>query len=221
MPLKSTSLSQQLANHLSEKIIRRELQPGERLPEAEFAKQLSVSTNSLREAFHLLEKCHLIEWRSRRGAMVCEVTEEQVRELYEFLFLLLSQLAGRVAERWTGESLSDFVHALPQLREFYEQDDIANAHQLTFKTVVKLVKRFADNRYCVDSIIDLIPLLKRYSYMALEEETTQFGQSLETFESLLTATMERDVNKATELIRDYGNSQCQIVLRAIAKRKAA
>ena len=99
MSLQAVSLSEQIARHLGEQIITGELAPGSRLPENELAKQLDVSTNSLREAFRLLEKQHMIELQPRKGARVCEVTDEQVRDLYEFLFMMLTRLAGLAAAR--------------------------------------------------------------------------------------------------------------------------
>ena len=68
MSLQAVSLSEQIARHLGERIITGELAPGAKLPESELAKDLDVSTNSLREAFRLLEKQHLIELQPRRGA---------------------------------------------------------------------------------------------------------------------------------------------------------
>lgn len=221
MGLQLASLSEQLADHLSERIIRGELAPGERLPEVELAKQLSVSTNTLREAFHLLEKRHLIEWKPRKGANVCEVTETQVHDLYDFLFLLLSQLAGRAAERWQEGQIEDLVARLPELQQFYAQDDMTSAHRLVFEVVETAVERFAGNRYMADDIADLLPLLKRFSYMALQEETTEFGVSLEIFSRLMDNLMSRRVQAAIDDIRVYGDNQCAIVLRALQKRYAS
>ena len=221
MSLQVANLSEQLADHLSERIIKGELMPGERLPEAELAKQLSVSTNSLREEFHLLEKRHLIEWKPRRGASVCEVTEVQVTDLYDFLFLLLSQLAGRAAARWQTGQIEDMVMRLPELHRYHEQNDMASAHRLAFELVELAVGRFAGNRYLADDIMDLLPLLKRFSYMALQEETTEFGLTLESFTRLMDNVVNRRVEDAIAGIREYGDNQCRIVLRALAKRNAA
>lgn len=214
------NLSEQLADHLSERIIRGDLAPGERLLEAEMARQLNVSTNTLREAFHLLEKRHLIEWKPKRGASVCEVTEVQVRELYDFLFLLLSQLAGRVAKRWQPGEIDDLVAQLPTLQQCYARNDIAGAHKVAFDVVNLAVHRFAGNRYLVDDILDLLPLLKRFSYIALQEETTELGQSLEIFQRLMDNVINRREQQAIDDIREYGDNQCLIVLRALAKRNA-
>lgn len=221
MSLQTMNLSEQLATHLSERIIRGDLAPGERLPEADLAKTMSVSTNSLREAFHILENCHLIEWRPRRGASVCDITEQQVRDLYDFLFLLLSQLAGRAAERWQTGEVEDLVNKLPELERHYENGDIASAHQLVFDVVTLAIKRFSHNAYLQRDIEDLLPLLKRFSYMALQEETTEFDQSLLTFQRLMANLINRDADQARADIKEYGENQCRVVLRALAKRNAA
>ena len=221
MSLKAVSLSEQIADHLGERIIEGSLEPGARLPEAELAKELNVSTNSLREAFRLLEKRHLIELQPRRGARVCEVTESQVRDLYDFLFLLLSHLAADAARHWRPGEIEDLAAMLPELHRHYANNDLRGAHQLAFRFVDTATRRFARNRYLAADIDDLMPLLKRYSYIALQEETTEFDVSLKIFQSLLENVLNRDVEKAAADIGEYGRNQCRIVLRAVAKRSAA
>ena len=221
MSLKAVSLSEQIASHLAERIIKGELPPGARLPENELAKELDVSTNSLRESFRLLEKQHLIELQPRKGARVCEVTDDQVKDLYESLFLLLSQLAERAAIVWQPGQIEDLMNMLPQLEQHFMNDDLPGAHQLAFRFVEIATVRFAGNRYLQTDIQDLIPLLKRYSYMALQEDTSEFDVSLKIFKRLLVNIVGRRQKDAGADIREYGENQCQIVLRAIAKRNAA
>ncbi len=221
MSLQAVSLSEQIARHLGEQIITGELAPGSRLPENELAKQLDVSTNSLREAFRLLEKQHMIELQPRKGARVCEVTDEQVRDLYEFLFMLLSRLAGLAAARWQPGEIEDLVEMLPQLEQHFVNDDLRAAHQLAFRFVEIATVRFAHNRYLATDIQDLIPLLKRYSFIAPQEDTPAFDVSLQILKRLLVNVVGRNVADAEADIREYGDNQCQIVLRAIAKRSAA
>lgn len=221
MSLKTVNLSEQIAAHLADQVITGELQPGQRLPENDLAKQLDVSTNSLREAFRLLEKQHLIELQPRKGAKVCEVNEEQVRDLYEFLFMLLSRLAGLAAERWQVGQIEDLVAMMPSLEQHFENDDLRSAHRLAFDFVGRATERFAHNRYMKNDILDLIPLLKRFSYLALQEETSEFDVSLTIFKRLMVNVVERRVEAAEADIREYGENQCDIVLRAIAKRNAA
>ena len=215
MSLKAVSLSEQIAEHLSERIVRGDLAPGEKLPEAELAKELDVSTNSLREAFRLLEKRHLIRLQP------CEVTESEVRDLYNFLFLLLSHLAAQAARDWKPGEIEDLAMMLPELERHYRNADMPGAHQVAFRFVEMATARFARNRYLADDIEDLVPLLKRFSFIALQEDTTEFDMSLKIFQRLLENVLARNAEQAAADIREYGDNQCRLVLRAIAKRDAA
>ena len=221
MNIRSASLSEQIARHLADQIVRWELAPGAHLVELELARQLDVSTNSLREAFRLLERQHLIEIQPRRGARVCDVTETQVRELYDFLFLLLSELAGRAARTWQGDQMADLAAMLPQFERFHAANDIGAAHEVAFRFVSIAVQRFSGNHYLAEDIEDLLPLLRRYSFLALKEETSELDVSLLIFQNLLRNVLARNAEAAAADIREYGDKQCQIVLRAIAKRAAA
>lgn len=220
MPIKTANLSEQIADHLGERIIRGALSPNARLTETDLAAELEVSTNSLREAFRILEKRHLITIFARRGARVADITENQVKELYDFLFLLLGQLAGRAAATWQQGELDDLVTVLPIIERFHSDGDIRGAHQAVFEFLPRAL-RFARNHYLAEAIRDLMPQLQRYSYIALTEETTEFDVSLGIFQRLLVNVLGRNEEAAAADIREYGESQCRIVLRAIAKRAAA
>jgi len=215
-----STLSEQIADHLGQRIIRGELAPEERLPEQELSRELDVSTNSLREAFRLLEKRHLIEHQARRGTRVRPVTEDEVQDLYDFLFLLLGHLASEAARNWQPGELDDLISLLPELERHHQANDIASAHEVAFEVVHRAL-RFADNRYLRSDIEDLLPLLQRYSYIALQEETTEFDVSLAIFQRLMSNVMARDADAAAADIREYGANQCRIVLRAVAQRYAA
>ena len=75
----SESLSEQIARHIAEQIISGDLVEGERIQELRIAKELDVSRGSVREALLLLQRTHLIEIFPRRGAIVSEMSAQQVR----------------------------------------------------------------------------------------------------------------------------------------------
>jgi len=216
----SVSLSEQIADHLSQQIILGQRRPLERLPEGELARELDVSTNSLREAFRLLQSRHLVEIQPRRGARVCAVTPDHVTDLYDFLFLLLGRLAGRVAERWQPGELDELLALSAAMKEQGARNNVVAVHDLAFQLLRKALG-FTHNRYLVDAIEDLMPLLQRYSYMALQEETTELAVTLECMHNLVESIQRREVAAAARFIREYGDSQCQVVLRAVAKRAVA
>ncbi|MCC5878877.1 MAG: GntR family transcriptional regulator, partial [Idiomarina sp.] len=192
MSMVAVSLSEQISQHLAEQIILGELAPGERLHEIELAKQLNVSINSLREAMRLLEKQHLVILQPRRGAWVCNVSEEQAEHLYEHLFLLFGALAERAAQQWQPGSLDDLAAMLPDLKACMDRNDIAAAHHLGFKLVDLVTERFGGNHYLAADIRDLIPLLKRYSFIALQQGTGELDSAMRIFTRLLKHLLARD-----------------------------
>lgn len=214
------SLSDQIANHLTDKIIHGVLQPGKRLQEAQLAKSLGVSTNTLREAYRIVEKRHLIEIRPRCGARVCEVTEQGVRDLYSFLFMLLSELAARLAERWQGDDLEDLVQEVRRMEEDYAQQDARAFHERAF-AVIRHGLPVAGNQYLINTIEDLLPRLQLYSYIALGQDRDTLPESMATFRRLLENVLQRQPAAAARAIRDYGEHQCRVVLQAVPDQPPA
>jgi DNA-binding GntR family transcriptional regulator len=84
----SKNLSDQIADHLIEKIIRFEISPGDRLLEQKVAEDLGVSRSPVREAFRVLEKTGLVKLVPRCGVKVTGLSEKNI-EAYCDLFTLL------------------------------------------------------------------------------------------------------------------------------------
>ena len=115
------SLSEQIAKHISEQIISGELVEGERIQELRIAKELDVSRGSVREALLLLARTHLIEIYPRRGAIVSEMSAQQVRSLFDTSALLLGQIVYRMAETWRSYEAEALQQLMQQLIEQVKQ----------------------------------------------------------------------------------------------------
>ena len=94
------SLSEQIAKYISEQIISGELVEGERIQELRIAKELDVSRGSVREALLLLERTYLIEIFPRRGAIVSEMSAQQVKALFDTNVMVLGHIVQRISETW-------------------------------------------------------------------------------------------------------------------------
>ena len=75
--LPAASLTEQIAEHIAEAIIRGRMAPQERIRELRVAQELGVSRGSVREALLLLERRHLIQIVPRKGAVVAELSRRQ------------------------------------------------------------------------------------------------------------------------------------------------
>ena len=118
------SLSEQIAKYISEQIISGELVEGERIQELRIAKELDVSRGSVREALLLLERTYLIEIFPRRGAIVSEMSAQQVKALFDTNVMVVGHIVQRISETWRVNEAEQLQTLLDQLVEFVRAGDI-------------------------------------------------------------------------------------------------
>ena len=211
------TLTEQIARHLGQRIISGHYKPGHKLRELEIARELDVSSNTVREAFHIVQKRHLVTIEPRRGAFVAEINPRQVRDLYDFIFTLFAELASRAATHWQANDLEEFMGLVQRMGEQLRANDVAAFHETAFEFVHASL-RFADNRYLEDELLDLLPELQRCSYIALQAETSEIDVSYAMFQSIIENMLRRDAAATAAAARAYGENQVRIVLKAIAAR---
>ena len=102
-----TALSDKVYAILREKILKRELRPGEKVQIDEIACQLGVSRTPVKDAVNRLALEGLVKVVARRGTFVTELTQRDVSELFA-LRLILEQHA---AERLLAEDRTEQVLA--------------------------------------------------------------------------------------------------------------
>ena len=117
------SLAEQIARHVGRQIVTGDLVEGERIQELRIAKELNVSRGSVREALLILERRHLINIYPRRGAVVAEMSAQQIKSLFEILTLLLSVLARRAADSWRQSDVEGFSSLLDHLQGLAREGD--------------------------------------------------------------------------------------------------
>jgi DNA-binding GntR family transcriptional regulator len=92
-----------LREAIEEKIAMGEFPPGTRLDEAELLAEFGVSRTPLREALIQLDSQGLVEIRPRRGAVVANVSAQQLIEMFEVMGEL-EAMCGRLAARRISDS---------------------------------------------------------------------------------------------------------------------
>ena len=89
------NLSEQIAEYLTDKIVRFELEPGERILEQRISEELGVSRSPIREAIRILDKSGLIEIVPRCGAKVTKMSKKDVDGFCDVLALLFGHLVKK------------------------------------------------------------------------------------------------------------------------------
>lgn len=83
LEIEYTSTAEQVAGALREAILQGDLAPGEPLEETACAETFGVSRNTVREAIRELARGGLVIQSRRRPAVVTQLTEQDVREIFE------------------------------------------------------------------------------------------------------------------------------------------
>ena len=108
---------QKLIKRLENMILTGVFQPRERLVELDLAKDLKVSRFWVRDAFKILETKGLIEVIPYKGAMVCDLDEHEIENIFEVRVELDSLATRKAAE---NAQKSDIKYLKRMARKFKE-----------------------------------------------------------------------------------------------------
>lgn len=135
-----TVLREQIREILLERILRGELEPGERLVETRLARELGTSQAPVREALRDLQNLRLVESEPFRGARVRGVDDSQLLAVFP-VRAVLEELAAREAARREDRDVGPLEHEVEQMRRAAARQDWRTqiAHDLAFhRAIVEL-----------------------------------------------------------------------------------
>ena len=211
----AASLTEQIANHLSDEIITGRLAPLERIQELKVAKDLGVSRGSVREALLIVEGRHLIDIIPRRGAVVSGLEPVRIADLTEFYGELILMVLVRVASRGTGNGranvLEAFRCALAQMGEHLAPesiDELINAKLAFFQAGLAV----AGNSYLSTVLRDLTPAMHRVSRRAAEHPHFDARDVTRFARALLDAVVANDRTRLSELVRAHFRREATLAL---------
>ena len=215
---KANSLSEQIARHISEQIIRGELVEGERIQELRIASELDVSRGSVREALLLLERTQLIEIYPRRGAIVSEMSALQVRALFEMCCLLLGQIVQRMAETWRPHEAERVQLLLEQLEAETRQGHTEKFYDLIFQGLAQQ-QDMVGNPYLMRYYHELLPSLRRSYFLTLNISKRELQESFDLFKLVTDAILSRKSHQATLFMEDFCRHLRNLVLESLTRMK--
>jgi DNA-binding GntR family transcriptional regulator len=118
--LELRSLQQQIHDQLLGRILRGELEPGERISPPEVAAALGVSITPVRDAVNQMAAEGLVTVTPRRGTVVSPVSIRDIEELYEIRLMIEPEAAELAASRATADEIA----RVQELAERLEADPL-------------------------------------------------------------------------------------------------
>lgn len=208
----SNNLSEQIAEYLGARIIKRELKPGERIKEAKLAQELGVSRGPVREALHILESKRLVEILPRRGARVMQMSPAYAEWLYDIIVELYGLAARKAAENRTSKDLRQMRQALKGIKDCAEKGDISGYYDAIFQMALVGVKA-SKNPLLEQLLSDLEPVTRRVQYASLRYRAEDLKKSVAYFEEFVRCAEAKDGEKACQAIRAYTENERKLALR--------
>ena len=214
----SESLSEQIARHIAEQIISGDLVEGERIQELRIAKELDVSRGSVREALLLLQRTHLIEIFPRRGAIVSEMSAQQVRALFDSSSLLLGYIVQRISDTWRMHEAEALQQLLLQLAEQCRLGNTEKFYDLIFQYLARQPD-MVGNLYLMKFYQELLPSLRRSYFLTLNTSRRELQESFELFKLVSDAILSRKSQQATLFMEDFCRHLRNLVLESLTRMK--
>lgn len=130
------------------------LKPGERIVELTLSRKLDVSRAPLREALWLLARQGLVHIRAHHGATVTQLSEQDIREIFELRETLETRAALKIRARLSVPVKETLKDALSELEAACEARDLRrfSAADLRFH---KTLWELAGNRHLQEILNDL------------------------------------------------------------------
>ncbi len=123
-------LHQEVAVRLRQRIVEGQLGPGAKLNERELAELLNVSRTPLREAIKMLAAEGLVELLPNRGAVVAQMSAQDVADTFEVIAGLEGQSGELAAQRITEAELAEIRALHFEMMAAYTRRDLPTYYRL-------------------------------------------------------------------------------------------
>lgn len=218
LTLRRTSTAKQVADGLSDAIMRGELAPGAPIKESAIAASLGISRNTVREAVRVLESGGLVRHTMHHGATVVDPSQDDLAELYRARMAL--ELAAASVPR-TPEELAPVRAALHELMATYESHDPAAIAEKDLAFHAAIVAMLGSKR--IDEFYAQLARELRFFLVVLSLEDREFEVQegvIEEHTSIM-AALEAGPEQARAVLQNILSASAERVAAIFAERASS
>lgn len=215
--IKAENLSHKVAEIIGERIIRKELLPGERLFEAKIARDLGVSQTTIREAFRILEKRKMVVIEARHGTIVTQLTRDYVESLYDILAELYILLIRKVMIKIKSEGIDDILKGMGKIKSCAEEENGYGYGEAMF-TTISILLGIANDALLEHTIAELWQVKRRIEYEAMIFKKKELLDSYERLVKIMELAIAGKVDDAVGKTRKHTQYEKKIALKVIGHR---
>jgi DNA-binding GntR family transcriptional regulator len=214
------SVTESAAQRLRGAIMFGELQPGQKLVEAELCANLGISRASLREVLRSLEAERLVELVPNRGPSVVRLGFEEIEELHDVWSLLTGEAVYRFAGAATAADFNELGEILERAKRVLRGKDLIAQINAT-NSFFWYVGEKCGNKVLVDFVHALVSRLNFLRAQSLMREGLGDRWARE-IEAIVEAVRAKDPQKARRAVTTHIASVCDTATRvALSTNRSA
>lgn len=179
------TMPEQIAESITEAVLRGEYQPGDPVREQELASQFQVSRGPIREALRILEKSGVARIVPQRGAHITRLSGKEVNDLFEMRRVLLGLLVRKLCPV-SPVFLNSLDQEVKALELLLDNKDAWDEHSKISLRIGRLLFAACDNERLVETLETLVNQTARYTRIGMREPERRI-QSAAGWRSLVSA----------------------------------
>ena len=193
------------------------LEPGERLMEVQVADELGISRTPVREAIRKLEQEGYVIMMPRRGTYVADISESDVKEIFEIRSALEALATGLAARRIEQDELEMLQGYLLEIENYIHEKDIEKIVETDIK-FHGLLYQVSRNERLVAIISNLKEQLARFRTLSMSYPG-RLQETLEEHSEMVEAIANGDVSAARDAAERHMERAEETLLKALRKRQ--
>ena len=213
------TVAEQIAAKVGDRILDGDLTQGSRIIEQDIATEFQVSRGPVREALWILERENLVVLLPRRGAVVTQLTVEDVTELFEIRTGLHDVLARKMMASQIPEYTKAMRAGVLRLQELARlEDDNGRYAEMTYRMAL-IGARLSGNSRLFKMIAGISLETLRYSKLGLASRSRRLA-SIKLWKKKLDALERGDLDAYVEVTRQAIEGSCREAVRMMENAPA-
>lgn len=219
IPIAREVLHQQVAVRLRQRIVEGLLEPGAKLNERELSEQLRVSRTPLREAIKMLAAEGLVLLLPNRGAVVAQLTAQDVADTFEVIAGLEGQSGELAAQRITGAELTELRALHYEMLAAHARRDLPTYYRLN-AAIHDQINAAARNPVLTQTYRTINARLQALRFRSNFDEA-KWQRAVQEHEQMLEALAARDAAGLRQLLIRHLEHKRDAVLELMRSGSAA
>jgi DNA-binding GntR family transcriptional regulator len=211
-------LHQEVAVRLRQRIVEGHLAPGAKLNERELSESLHVSRTPLREAIKMLAAEGLVELLHNRGAVVAQMSQQDVADTFEVIAGLEGQSGALAAQRITDDELAEIRALHYEMLAAYTRRDLPTYYSINAQ-IHTLINAAARNPVLTQTWRTVNARLQAMRFRSNVDEA-KWKRAVKEHERMVELLAQRDANALRELMAQHLEHKRDAVLELMRAGQA-